>query len=37
MTASLPTWVDQNTLNAMLPPSTIQAVDEALGQLISNN
>jgi hypothetical protein len=35
--ASLLTWVDQNTLNAILPPSTIQAVDEALGQLVSNN
>jgi hypothetical protein len=37
MVASLMTWVDQNTLNAILPPSTIQAVDEALGQLVSNN
>jgi hypothetical protein len=37
MAASLLTWVDQNILNAILPPSTIQAVDEALGQLVSNN
>jgi hypothetical protein len=37
MAASLLTWVNQNTLNAILPPSTIQAVDEALGQLVSNN
>jgi hypothetical protein len=35
--ASLLTWVDQNTLNAILPPSAVQAVDEALGQLVSND
>ena len=35
--ASTLAWVDQNTLNAMLPASALQAVDEALEQLVSNN